>query len=79
VKRLVGEYVDPSNLREDASLHSDVAEGRPDGRGASANRASPTRPPRARAQSLAETIEGALIGHLNHHRDEIEAKLRGPT
>jgi uncharacterized damage-inducible protein DinB len=39
----------------------------------------PTRPPRAKARSLAETIEGALIGHLNHHRDEIEAKLRAPT
>jgi hypothetical protein len=39
----------------------------------------PTRPPGARPQSLAEAIEGALIGHLNHHRDEIAAKLRAPT
>ena len=39
----------------------------------------PARPPGARARSLAETIDGALIGHLNHHRDEIEAKLRAPT
>jgi uncharacterized damage-inducible protein DinB len=39
----------------------------------------PTRPPRARAQPLAETVEAALIGHLNHHRDEIEAKLRAPS
>jgi hypothetical protein len=39
----------------------------------------PTRPRRAKAQSLADTIERALIGHLDHHRDEIEAKLRAPT
>jgi uncharacterized damage-inducible protein DinB len=37
----------------------------------------PKRPPGTRQQSLAETIEGALIGHLHHHRDEIEAKLAG--
>ena len=40
--------------------------------------ALPKRPPGAKPQSLAETIERALIGHLNHHHHhaEIEAKLR---
>lgn len=37
----------------------------------------PTRPPRARAETLAETIERVMIGHLDAHRDDIEAKLRG--
>jgi uncharacterized damage-inducible protein DinB len=36
----------------------------------------PTRPPRARSQVLAETIERVLIGHYDVHRAEIEAKLR---
>lgn len=36
----------------------------------------PTRPPRARGQRLAETIERVLIGHYDIHRLEIEAKLR---
>ena len=36
----------------------------------------PTRPPRARAQRLEETIDRVLIGHYNRHRFEIEAKLR---
>jgi len=35
----------------------------------------PTRPPRARAQLLAETIERVLIGHYDTHRQEIEEKL----
>lgn len=37
----------------------------------------PTRPPRARALLLGETIDRVLIGHIHTHRDEIEAKLRG--
>ena len=36
----------------------------------------PTRPPRANAQPLAETIERVLIGHYEAHRAEIEAKLQ---
>ena len=36
----------------------------------------PTKPPRARGQRLAETIERVLIGHYDAHRTEIEAKLR---
>ena len=36
----------------------------------------PTRPPRARNQRLAETIELTLIGHYDVHRLSIEAKLR---
>ena len=36
----------------------------------------PTRPPRARDQPLAETIERVLIGHYRSHRDSIAAKLR---
>ena len=36
----------------------------------------PTRPPRARSQVLAETIELVLIGHYDAHRDDIEAKRR---
>ena len=35
----------------------------------------PTRPPRAREQRLAETIEGVLIDHVYNHRAEIEARL----
>ena len=34
----------------------------------------PTRPPRARSQALAETIELVLIGHYDAHRGDIEAK-----
>jgi uncharacterized damage-inducible protein DinB len=37
----------------------------------------PKRPPGSKPRSLAEEIEGTLIGHLNHHRAAIEAKLRG--
>jgi uncharacterized damage-inducible protein DinB len=37
----------------------------------------PTRPPRARSQALAETIERVLIGHYDGHRQDIETKLRG--
>ena len=36
----------------------------------------PTKPPRARSQRLAETIELVLIGHYNGHRSDIEAKTR---
>ena len=36
----------------------------------------PTRPPRARSQALAETIELVLIGHYGAHRGDIEAKSR---
>ena len=36
----------------------------------------PIRPPRARSQALAETIELVLIGHYNAHRSDIEAKSR---
>ena len=36
----------------------------------------PTRPPRARSQVLAETIELVLIGHYDSHRGDIEAKSR---
>ena len=39
--------------------------------------ALPTRPPRANAQILADTIEHVLIGHFDTHRVAIEAKLRG--
>jgi uncharacterized damage-inducible protein DinB len=35
----------------------------------------PTRPPRARNQRLAETIERVLIAHYDAHRQEIVAKL----
>ena len=38
----------------------------------------PTRPPRARSQALAETIELVLIGHYDAHRGDIEAKSRTP-
>ena len=34
-----------------------------------------TRPPKARAPSLAATIQGLMIDHVDHHRREIEAKL----
>ena len=36
----------------------------------------PTRPPRARSQALAESIELVLIGHYGAHRGDIEAKSR---
>src|SRR4029079_757249 len=38
-----------------------------------------TRPPRARAQVLADTIELVLIGHYDAHRRDIERKLRDGT
>ena len=38
----------------------------------------PTRPPRAKNQKLAETIEQVLIGHLHGHCDDIESKLGDP-
>ncbi len=37
----------------------------------------PTRPPRANAQILADTIDRVLIDHIDSHRAEIEAKLQG--
>lgn len=37
----------------------------------------PTRPPRARAEVLADTIPRVLIGHYDAHRRDIERKLRG--
>jgi len=37
--------------------------------------ALPTRPPRANAQVLADTIDLVLIGHFDTHRAAIEAKL----
>lgn len=37
----------------------------------------PTRPPRANAQRLAETIERVLIGHYDAHWADIERKLHG--
>jgi uncharacterized damage-inducible protein DinB len=36
----------------------------------------PTKPPRARSQVLAETIDLVLIGHYNGHRSDIETKIR---
>ena len=38
-----------------------------------------TKPPRAGAASLATTIERVMIGHVDHHRAEIEAKLGRPA
>ena len=38
--------------------------------------ALPTRPPRANAQILADTIDRVLVGHFDTHRVGIEAKLR---
>lgn len=38
--------------------------------------ALPTRPARARASLLGETIELVLVGHLDLHRAAIEEKLR---
>ena len=35
----------------------------------------PTKPPKARSPSLAQTIQGLMIDHVDHHRREIEAKL----
>jgi hypothetical protein len=37
----------------------------------------PTRPPRARSQAVAETIELVLIGHYDVHRGDIEVKSGG--
>ena len=39
--------------------------------------ALPTKPPRATAQVLVDAIEQILISHVDSHRAEIEAKLRG--
>ena len=39
----------------------------------------PTRPPRARAQTLADTIELVLIGHYDSHRRDIARKLSDST
>ena len=39
----------------------------------------PTRPPRARSQRLADTIELVLIDHYDGHRREIEAKRQALT
>ena len=39
----------------------------------------PKRPAGTRPRTLAEEIEGTLIGHLDHHRAAIEAKLRAAT
>ena len=36
-----------------------------------------TKPPKAGAPSLAETVQGLMIDHVEHHRREIEAKLAG--
>ena len=36
----------------------------------------PTRPPRARNERLAETIDRVLIGYYDAHRRDIEGKLR---
>lgn len=36
----------------------------------------PARPPRARSRTLAQMIEGTLIGHYDTHRKEIASKLR---
>lgn len=38
--------------------------------------ALPTRPPRAKGEVLAGTIERVLIGHIHIHRQEIESKLQ---
>ena len=38
-----------------------------------------TRPPRARAQILADTIQLVLIRHYDTHRRDIELKLRDPV
>jgi uncharacterized damage-inducible protein DinB len=35
----------------------------------------PTKPPRANAQVLTDTIERVLIGHVDTHREAIESKL----
>ena len=35
-----------------------------------------TKPPKARSPTLAETIQGLMIDHVEHHRREIETKLR---
>jgi len=34
-----------------------------------------TRPPKAGSPTLAKTIKGLMIDHVEHHRREIEAKL----
>ncbi|TAK02179.1 MAG: DinB family protein [Chloroflexota bacterium] len=39
----------------------------------------PTRPPRARGETLAETVKRVLIGHYHGHRRDIERKLREQT
>jgi DinB family protein len=37
-----------------------------------------TKPPKAGAPSLAKTVQGLMIDHVEHHRQEIEAKLAQP-
>ena len=37
-----------------------------------------TKPPKAGAPSLAWTVQGLMIDHVNHHRREIETKLGRP-
>jgi hypothetical protein len=37
-----------------------------------------TKPPKAGAPTLARTIQGLMIDHVDHHRREIETKLRRP-
>jgi hypothetical protein len=36
----------------------------------------PARPPRTRPRTLAQVIEGVMIGHYWAHRDDLESKLR---
>ena len=35
-----------------------------------------TKPPKAGAPSLAWTVQGLMVDHINHHRREIDTKLR---
>ena len=37
-----------------------------------------TKPPKAGAPSLAKTIQGLMIDHVEHHRRDIETKLERP-
>lgn len=36
-----------------------------------------TRPPRAKAQTIAEEIERVMVGHVRAHLTDMERKLRG--
>ena len=82
-KRMTSDYSPPELA---ALIRERTDEGRRLIRGLSEEQlAMPTKPPRARDQRLAETIELVLIGHYDGHRAEIEAKpisnarsLRGP-